>query len=80
MTKSLVHYTIDMIDYEYIVEGKDRTDDAPPHLRSVITHGASSELIDRSSGRAESTSHTTHRDSKATTPYLLLGEQGLDTH
>ena len=36
---------------------------------------------DRSSGRAETTSHTTHRDSEATTPrlasrtYLLLGEQ-----
>ena len=47
---------------------------------------ASSELIDRSSGRAETTSHTAHQDSEATTPlvtsrtYLLLSEQGLDTH
>ena len=47
----------------------------------------SSELIDRSSGRAETTSHTTHRDSEATPPQvtsrtylLLLGEQGIDTH
>ena len=48
--------------------------------------GGSSELMDRSLGRAETTSHTTYRDSKATAPrvtsctYLLLGEQGLDTH
>ena len=49
-------------------------------------YGASSELINRSSGRAETTSHTTHWDSEATTPrvtsltYLLQSEQGLDTH
>ena len=49
-------------------------------------YGANSELIDRYPGRAETTSHATHRDSEATTPrgtsrtYLLLGEQGLDTH
>ena len=45
---------------------------------------ASSELTDRSSGRAETTSHTTHRESEAIIPrvtsrtYLLIGEQGPD--
>ena len=34
----------------------------------AFPYGASSEFIDRSSGRAETTSHTTHRDSEATTP------------
>ena len=61
--------------------------------RSPTGHPASLSLrmelrahVDRSLGRAETTSHTTHRDSEATTPrvtsrtYLLLGEQGLDTH
>ena len=53
------------------------------HGRLLVTqpdfsYGVSSELIDRSLGRAETTSHTTHRDSVATTPrvtshtYLLL--------
>ena len=51
-----------------------------------LPYGTNSELIDRSSGRPETTSHSTHRESKATTPrvtsctYLLLGDQGLDTH
>ena len=56
-------------------------------LSQPFPYGASSEVVDRSSGRAETTSHTTHRDSEATTPrltsrtyLLLLGEQGLDTH
>ena len=51
-----------------------------------LPYGSSSEFIDRSSGRAETTSHTANRDSEATTPrvtsrtyLLLLGEQGLDT-
>ena len=53
------------------------------HPASLPHYGASSELIDRSSGRTETTStHNTHRESEATTPrvtsrtYLLLGEQG----
>ena len=46
----------------------------------------SSELIDRSLGRAETTSHTTHQGSEATASrltsciYLLLREHRLDTH
>ena len=62
------------------------------HLgRLLVTQPAfpyegSSEFIDRSLGRAETTSHTTHQDSEATThrvtsyTYLLLGEQRLGTH
>ena len=47
----------------------------------AFPYGASSELIDRSSERAETPSHTTHRNSKATSrTYLLPGEQGVDTH
>ena len=40
-------------------------------IQPAFPYGASSELIDRYSGRVETISHTTHRDSKATTPYLL---------
>ncbi|MPC32871.1 hypothetical protein E2C01_026202 [Portunus trituberculatus] len=50
---------------------------------SLFYYGASAELIDRSSGRAETTTRSTNRESEATTPrvtshtYLLLGEQWL---
>ncbi|MPC99777.1 DNA replication licensing factor MCM2 [Portunus trituberculatus] len=50
------------------------------HPASLPHYGASSELIDRSSGRTETTTHSTHRESQTTTPrvtsrtYLLLGE------
>ena len=49
----------------------------------TFPHGVSSELTDRSSGRTETISHTTHQNREATThriayhTYLLLGEQGL---
>ena len=53
------------------------------HGRLLVTqpafpYRASSELVVRSSGRAETTSHTTHQDSETTTPrvtsltYFLL--------
>ena len=54
--------------------------------RSPADHPPSLFPTDRSSGRAETTSYTVHRDSEATTPrvtshtYLILGEQALDTH
>ncbi|MPC26573.1 hypothetical protein E2C01_019715 [Portunus trituberculatus] len=40
----------------------------PGHPASLPHYGANSELIDRSSGRTETTSHSTHRESEATTP------------
>ena len=49
----------------------------------AFPYGVSSELIDGSSGRTETKSHTTEWDSKATPlrltshAYLLVGEQGL---
>ncbi|MPC78225.1 hypothetical protein E2C01_072708 [Portunus trituberculatus] len=49
----------------------------------LITERASSEFIDRSSGKIETTPYSTHRESEATTPritsrtFLLLGEHGL---
>ncbi|MPC90988.1 hypothetical protein E2C01_085996 [Portunus trituberculatus] len=52
-------------------------------LSSLSHYGTSSELIDRSSGRTETTPHSTHRENEAATPrvtsrtYLLLGEHGL---
>ncbi|MPC33333.1 hypothetical protein E2C01_026678 [Portunus trituberculatus] len=53
------------------------------HPASLPHYGARSELIDLSSSRTESTTHSTYRESEATTPrvtsrtYLLLGVQGL---
>ena len=50
--------------------------------KTFLSYGASTELIDRSWGRAETTSHTTHWECEATTlritsrTYLLLVNRG----